>query len=423
MNESVGSTHNLPLGHLKKCQICASEDLELILDMGHHPPCDSLLVERQLFEAESMYPLRFLRCPKCGLAQIDYVVDPKVLFFPEYPYRSGITDTLSHNLQSIAAKLVQSLGLKPGSFVVDLGSNDGTILQGFKSQGMKVLGVEPTNIAQIAIQNGIPTIQEFFGLDVSMRIREEYGRVSVVTAANMFAHVSQLGDLIRGAYDMLVDDGLFLTESHYLLDLLETTQYDSIYHEHLKFYSLKPMIQLFESHDFSVVDAERIPNYGGSIRVIAQKGRGRNGSDRLAALLANEDAFGIYTPAPFLKFRDNVVKSKIDLQTLFLEIKNQGKKVVGVGCPGRASTLLNYCNIDPVLLPYIAEQSTSLKLGMFLPGKHIPILDEKRMFEENPDYVVMLSWHYAEPIIKKLRDKGLKSKIVLPLPSVQILDI
>lgn len=422
MNESMISTYNLQLGHLKKCQICASEELELILDMGHHPPCDSLLVERQLFEAEIVYPLRFLRCRNCGLAQIDYVVDPNVLFFPEYPYRSGITETLSRNLQSIAAKLVETLGLKAGSFVVDLGSNDGTILQGFKSQGMRVLGVEPTNIANIAIQNGIPTIQEFFGLSVAKKILEEYGRVSVVTAANMFAHVSQLGDLIRGVYDMLDDDGLFLTESHYLLDLLETTQYDSIYHEHLKFYSLKPIIHLFESHNFSVVDAERIPNYGGSIRVIAQKGKGRRASARLAALLANEESFGVYTSAPFLKFRDDVIKSKIDLQTVLLDIKNRGETVVGVGCPGRASTLLNYCNIDPVLMPYIAEQSTSLKLGMFLPGKHIPIVDEKRMFEENPDYVVMLSWHYSEPIINKLRQKGLKSKIILPLPEVKILE-
>jgi hypothetical protein len=408
--------HNLPSGHLSYCQICGSSDLELVLDLGYHPPCDSLLTGHQLNEPESMFPLRFWRCPHCRLAQIDYVVDPSTLFFPEYPYRSGITENLSRNLQSIAQKLIDHYGLQKGSLVVDIGSNDGTLLHGFKDRGMKVLGVEPTNISKIAVDNGIPTVQAFFSRDVACRIREENGSAVVVTAANMFAHVAMLGDLIMGVEELLCDGGLFITESHYLLSLIETLQYDSIYHEHLKYYSVQSLVKLFEYYNFTLIHVERIPNYGGSIRAYAKKGKGHPIAPSVQELLHLEKTMGLDDPETYDLFRDKVVRSKLDLQAFALDANRQGKRMIGIGCPGRASTLINYCNIDPVLMPYIAEQSTSLKLGMYLPGKHIPIVDEKQMFEESPEYAVMLSWHYAEPIIRKLYAKGLKSKIVVPLP-------
>ncbi len=416
------SKHDLPLGHIDSCQICASTELELVIDLGYHPPCDSLLNEKQLMEKENTYPLRFIRCKNCGLAQIDHVVAPEELFYPDYPYRTGITETLARNLQSTATKIVKNYKLAPETLAIDIGSNDGTLLQGFKAQGMKTLGVEPTKIAEIAIQNGIPTVQEFFTEAIAKRIKNEYGQASVITAANMFAHIPNLGDLLSGVRELLENDGVFVTESHYLLDLLQTVQYDSIYHEHLKYYALKPLLILMQDSGFTVIDAERIPNYGGSIRVYTRKGEGHHISERLHQLIQEEEATGIYDQQIYSDFRDNVVRSKIDLQTLLLDLRRQEKRVVGVGCPGRSSTLLNFCNIDVELMPYIAEQSTSLKLGLFLPGKHIPIVDESIMFEENPDYVVMLSWHYAAPIMKKLREKGLKSKFIMPLPEVRIVE-
>jgi len=419
---TMRQNHDLPIGHFECCQICHSVDLELIIDLGHHPPCDALLSKEQLFEAEKTYPLRFLRCKHCGLAQIDYVVAPQELFYPDYPYRSGITGTLKQHLQAIGPKLVKELALEAGKLVIDIGSNDGTLLQGFKSQGMNVLGVEPTNIAKLAIEDGIPTIQEFFGEAVAKRICEEYGRAVVVTATNVFAHVPNLGDLIRGVSELLVDGGLFLTESHYLLDLVQTLQYDSIYHEHLRYYSLKPLVLLMSYYDFTVVDAERIPTYGGSIRVYARRGKGFPVSERLNHLLQEEEQEKLYDSRTYVAFREKVLRSKLDLQSLLVDLKRQGMRVVGIGCPGRASTLLNYCNLDPVLMPYIAEQSSSLKLGLFLPGKHIPIVDEEILFRENSDYVVMLTWHYADPIIKKLRQKGLNAKVVFPLPEVRVLE-
>jgi hypothetical protein len=238
----------------------------------------------------------------------------------------------------------------------------------------------------------------------------------------MFAHVAKLGSLIRGVDALLNRGGLFVSESHYLLDLIDTVQYDSIYHEHLKYYSVRSIIKLFNYYDFTVVDVDRIPNYGGSIRVYAMKGKGHSISNSVTRLLAEEERRGLHSGPAYDSFVHKVRQSKIDLQKLLVDARSQGKSVVGVGSPGRAATLLSYCNIDADLMPYIAEQATSLKLGLSMPGSHIPIADEAQMFDKQPDYAVMLSWHYWEPIVDKLRAKGLRARIVLPLPTVRVLE-
>jgi hypothetical protein len=392
------------------------------LSLGHNAPCDSLRWPKHLHEVEKVYPLDLVRCPECSLVQIDFVVAAEELFFAEYPYRSGITASLAGNLRETATTIRERFGLPKGELAIDIGSNDGTLLSGFKSIGMRVLGVEPTNIAEIANANGIETIQQFFEEDVAKRIRAEYGPATVVTAANMFAHVAKLGSLIRGVETLLERGGLFVTESHYLVDLIETVQYDSIYHEHLKYYSMRSIIRLFDYYDFTVVDVDRIPNYGGSIRVYAAKGKGHKVSDSVGRLIAEEERLGIYDAPVFDRFVQQVRQSKLDLQKLLTDARFAGKKVVGIGSPGRASTLLTYCGVDTDMMSYIAEQSSSLKLGLFMPGTHIPIVDEKQMFEEQPDFAVMLSWHYGQDITRKLRSKGLRATIVLPLPTVQCLE-
>ncbi|MCF8150169.1 MAG: class I SAM-dependent methyltransferase [Sulfuritalea sp.] len=414
-------SHDLSPGRIDGCQICGSTGLLPILSLGHHAPCDSLLWPEQLHQLERTYPLDLVRCPDCGLVQIDYVVAPEELFFPEYPYRSGITSTLVGNLRSTGPTIMQRYGIS-GGLAIDIGSNDGTLLSGFKDAGMHVIGVEPTNIAKIANETGIETIQEFFSEDLAKGIVAKRGTAQVVTAANMFAHVSKLGSLIRGVEALLDRGGLFVTESHYLMDLIDTVQYDSIYHEHLKYYSVRSIIRLFDYYEFTVVDVDRIPNYGGSIRVYAMKGKGHPVRESVSHLLAEEERLGLHDGPLYDRFVAQVRQSKIDLQKLLVEARAEGCSVVGVGSPGRAATLLSYCNIDPDMIPYIAEQSTSLKLGLYMPGSHIPIADEARMFAEQPDYAVMLSWHYWEPIVAKLRAKGLRARIVLPLPTVRILE-
>lgn len=415
-------SHDLANGHLDACQICGSNHLIPVINLGHHAPCDSLLWPNQLLEPEKTYPLNLVRCPECSLVQIDYVVAAEELFFPNYPYRSGITSTLVGNLKSSGPTILKRFSVPTGTLAVDIGSNDGTLLSGFKEAGMKVLGVEPTNISRIANESGIETIQAFFDESIASQIIASHGQAEVVTAANMFAHVSKLGSLIRGVEALLVEDGIFVTESHYLLDLIDTVQYDSIYHEHLKYYSVKSIIHLFDFYNFTVVDIDRIPNYGGSIRVYAKKGKYHLVRPSVKELLKEEEHRGLHSGSIYLDFAARIRKSKIQLQNLLLDALTRGERVVGIGSPGRAATLLNYCNIDIDTMLYIAEQSTSLKLGLFMPGSHLPIIDEKAMLEQQPEYAVILSWHYWEPIVEKLRQKGLRSKIIIPLPEVRLLE-
>lgn len=392
------------------------------MDFGHHPPCDALLRPQQLSEPEMFYPLELCRCAVCGLVQINYAVDPEELFYEGYPYITGITPALKGNFDAMAAHLIQMMKLDLGSLVVDIGSNDGTILEGFKARGMKVLGVEPTGIANLANDRGIPTIRAFFNEEVGAHVRQDYGVPSLVTAANVFAHVADLGPCLRGIYHLLADEGTFVSESHYLLDLIETLQYDTIYHEHLRYYSLRPIIDMMKRYGFTVFDAERIPNHGGSIRVYARKNDGQQPSDRLLALLKQEEASGLYDSALYASFRERVRQSKYKLMELLSGLKRKGQRVCGLGCPGRASTIMNYCGIGSDILDYIGEQPGSLKIGLFTPGTHVPVVDEQRMLDEQPDYALVLAWHLGNSVPRKLRQKGLRSKFIVPLPDPVTLD-
>ena len=410
---------NLSPGSMDFCHISTSRDLHSVPHLGFSAPCDSPLTEEGLRRPETSYPLHYVRCRDCGLVQIDHVVDGKELFHPNYPYRSGITVTLRNFLHSLAATMCEKTGLKKNSLVVDIGSNDGTILQGFAKAGMRVLGVEATNIAEIACGQGIETLQEFFSPATARRILASHGPAQLVTAANVFAHVANFRDLMDGISAVLEPNGFFVSESHYQLDILETLQYDSIYHEHLRFYLLRPLQRLFRDNGFTLVDVERIPNYGGSIRVTARKGLHHPAGPAVQKLLRQEEQAGCYTDATYREFAKRVQTSRSEIRRTLVEKARNHGPVPGIGCPGRCVTLLAYCGVGDDLMPYIAEQSTSLKLGMYTPTTHIPIVDEERLFLEQPAYAMILSWHYAEAIVKGLRKKGLKSKVLVPLPVVR----
>lgn len=414
--------HNIEPGHLQACQVCGSKNLELVIDLGHQAPCDSLLTVDQLLEPETTYPLRLVRCTSCSLAQVDYIVDGTVVYHPDYPYRSGITRELYNHHQRLSVEVVERFGTPKDSLVVDIGSNDGTLLKGFQKQGMRTIGVEPTNIAKIAVEDGVDTIQNFFGEEVAREIAAQHGKAKVVTATNVFAHMAGLGDVIRGVEELLDDDGVFVLENHYLLDIVKGVQYDSVYHEHLRSYSIKSIVQLFEYYNLSVVDAHRVASYGGSIRIYVTKGKNTQPSQGLINLITEERDFGLYDSETYIEFAKRALQSKHALVELALQCKRDGQRFVGNSCPGRASTLINYAGLDKTLMPHIAEQPTSLKLGLHLPGKHIPIVDNSILFSEQPEYVVLLAWHYWEPISTNLRERGLKSKFVLPLPEMRIIE-
>jgi hypothetical protein len=316
---------------------------------------------------------------------------------------------------------VKNFALDAKSLVVDVGCNDGTLLRAVKSHGVRVLGVEPTDMAKVAAAAGVPVVQQPFTEAVAAEIVREHGEASMMTATNVFAHMAPLGEVLRGAQRLLKSDGLFMTETHYLLDVLRTAQYDTIYHEHLRTYSLRSLVVLYEQYGFTVVDAVRVDRYAGTLRVFAQKGKDRPVKASVGELLAQEQAFGLDKPEVYTRFRNQTYEAKDRLLEFALRAKEKGERLVGNSCPGRCSTLLNFTGITPDLMPYIAEQPTSMKLGLHLPGRHMPVVDNEILFREQPEYVVLLAWHYEKPIKKLLRERGLKSKLVMPLPEFRIL--
>jgi len=416
--------HDVEYGSLERCQICGSSNLELVLDAGHQPLCDSLLTHEQLQKPEITYPLRLFRCPECTLTQLDYIVDGSVVYAPEYPYRSGITRELASYQQVFADGIVAKIGLEKGSLCVDIGSNDGTLLTGFKKNEMRALGVEPTNIAEIArSENNIETIQSFFTEALAQDIRRDYGAAKVITTTNVFAHMASLGEVMRGIDTLMDSDGIFITESHYLLDVIDTAQYDTIYHEHIRTYSLKSLVTLFDFYNMDVFDVQRADRYGGNIRAYVCRRGSRSISGEVASLLKLEEEFGLGKPAVYSSFRDSAYVSRDRLMEFAYKARIQGRRMVGNSAPGRSSTLLNFCGFKKELMPYLAEQPTSLKLDMFSPGCHIPIVENSILIEEQPDFVVLLAWHYAKPIMEQLRARGLKSTFIMPLPELKTFEL
>lgn len=418
--KSYPDFHFIPTGPIRTCQVCNHTPLKQILDLGFQPLSDSLLTEEMLHEPEMTYPLRMMWCPKCTTVQLDYCVEGSKVYHPDYPYRPGITQELVSYQDSMSASLIAQYGLTPKDLVVDIGSNDGTLLAGFKKRGIRILGVEPTNIAKIARKYGIPTIQKFFTVTVARDIRKRYGPASLIVTTNTFAHMQTLGEFIAGAHALLTPNGIFVNETHYLLDIIKGGQFDSMYHEHLRTYSLRSQIALFKPYDFTLIHVERGSRYGGNIRTHTMKGKGRMVKRSVRDLLALEKKEGLDRFTTYEHFADRVKKARVQFMEFLIDAKKKHLLVVGDASPARGTTLLNYFGADTELLPYITEQPTSLKLNHYLAGKHMPIIHNRKLFEDQPDYVVLLAWHLADPIMHKLKARGLKSDFVVPLPDFHI---
>lgn len=409
--------HDASPGPLTRCQITGSENLNLVIDLGHQPLCDGLLSREDLGKEEKTYPLRLMHCPDSGLAQLDYVVDGTEVYPPTYPYRSGISKPLAEYQRAFADRVVERFGK---GLAVDLGSNDGTLLTGFVRNECRVLGVEPTNVAKIAEEeNDIPTRQEFFTEKIAREIVADLGRAKIVTMTNVFAHMAGLGEVMRGLVHLVGRSGVFISESHYLLDVLEKNQFDTVYHEHIRTYSLKALVKLFPQYGMEVFDVERASRYGGNIRIYASHKGAFPVSDRVGELLSHEEDVGLHLPGVWEAFRRRVLRNR-DLTMEFLyQMHRGGKLVVGCSAPGRASTLINFYGISPDLVEYLGELHDSLKLGKFLPGRHLPIISNRAIVEDRPDAVILFSWHYADVISKRLRSEGVTCPLYVPLPVFQ----
>jgi hypothetical protein len=302
--------------------------------------------------------------------------------------------------------------------IVDIGSNDGNLLINFKDNH-RVLGITPEEIGKIAIERGIPTIIDYFNRDVVSKVLAESGAAKIITATNVFAHIENINEIMECILQLLGKDGVFVSESHYLLALIETLQYDTIYHEHLRYYSLHSLKFLLEKHGLEIIHAKRIPTHGGSIRVYAAR-KGIYPVKDTAAKLLEEESSKVLKKENLWKLRERTVLSKLQLLSMLKEIKEQGKRVYGISAPSRASTLINYVGLDDGILDYVLEIKGSHKIGKYVPGTLIPVVEESILFEDQPEYALLLSWHIADELIPKLREKGFKGDFIVPLPKPEI---
>ena len=410
--------HNFNEGKISKCQICNSKKLLKIIELGNQPLANSLLEKNE--NVKNKFPICVVRCNECTLIQIDHIVNQSEVYHLDYPYLPGITKTVDDEQKEFSNFLIERLSLKSKDLVVDFGSNDGSLLKHLKNQKVKVIGVEPTNIAKIANKNGIETYQNFFNEIVVDEIIKKHGKAKVITSTNVFAHMSTLGDVMKGIVKLIDDDGYYCFENHYALEIIKNVQYDTFYHEHLRTYTLISLDKLFNYYDLSLIDAQIVSRYGGSIRCVVSKKK-REKSLNLKNLIDLEKKLLIdNADSTFSDFTKKVERSKTDLVNLLKKLKNQKKKIIAKSCPARAVVLLNYCQITNSLIDYVAEQPSSLKLNKIIPGTELEIINDEILLTDQPDYILLLAWHLSQPIIDKWKKKGLKSKFIIPLPEVKI---
>ena len=405
---------------VEQCQICGNPDLEPVLFLGYLPPVNKMNVIGDKPHEESSYPAHLLYCPKCQLVQLGLIVDANILFPPEYPYTSSTTKILRDNFAELYRECRTIVDLGNDDLIIDIGSNDGNLLSNFKNNH-RVLGITPEEIGNIAIERGIPTLIDYFTGDVVTQVLSDQGKAKIVTATNVFAHIENVNDIVENIARLMDDDSVFISESHYLLPLIETLQYDTIYHEHLRYYSLHSIRYLLENHGLEIFHAKRIPTHGGSIRVYAARKGAYAVKDTVAETLELEKDT-VLSKEKLLEFRDSVVISKLDLQSMLRDIKKRGESIFGISAPSRASTLINYVGIDDGILDCVLEITGSHKIGKYVPGTLIPVEEESRLYSEQPEYALILSWHIGEELIPKLKEKGFTGKFIIPLPEPRIVD-
>jgi hypothetical protein len=397
------------------CQVCGHAPLTSVLSLGYMPPVNQMVAIGEVPRQQPWFPTNLLHCANCDLVQLGLAVDPVIIFPPEYPYTSGTTKLLRDNFAELYREASGLLQLGPQDLVIDLGSNDGTLIANFQAGGHRVLGIEPTDVGRIAAGRGIPTLQRYFTPDVVAQVKREYGPARVVTAANCFAHMEDVHAVVAGILDLIDPDGVFISESHYLIGLLDTLQYDTVYHEHLRYYSLTSLAHLLRMHGLEVFHARPIPSHGGSIRVYAARQGERPVSDSVARMLAAEPR-GEAMRQRLAAFRNDVMLSKLRLLAMIRDLKEKGARICGISAPSRASTLVNYVGLDEALIDYVCEIAGSLKIGKCMPGTSIPVVEESRLFTDQPDCAIIFSWHIADELAPKLRAKGYRGKLVTPLP-------
>lgn len=405
---------------VETCQICGKVTLESILFLGYLPPVNDFHPIGQRPKEESRYPAEILHCNNCHLLQSGFIVDPKIIFPPSYPYTSSTTRVLRDNFSELYRECSALFPMQPDDLVIDIGSNDGNLLSNFKDH-VKVLGITPEDIGKIAIERGIPTILDYFSRDVARQVRQEYGQAKIITATNVFAHIDNVNEVVESVLDILKDDGLFIIEVHYLVPIIQLNQFDTIYHEHLRHYGLHSLQYLLAAHGMEIIHAKAIPSHAGSIRVYAARSGRYPIKDTVAPLFELEKTT-ILQKEQLLEFKQKSLDAKLGLCSLLADIKKRGERIYGIGAPSRGTTLIHYVGIDEGIVNCILEIQGSHKIGKYVPGTIIPVLEESKLYADQPEYALLFSWQITDELIPKIRAKGFQGKFIVPLPQARVIE-
>ena len=399
------------------CRSCGAPDLQLILALGRMPLANALLDEAALADQEPRFPLDLALCRHCSLLQITETVPPETLF-RKYLYFSSFSDTMVRHAQQLACDLVDRRKLGTGSLVVEIGSNDGYLLQHFVKEGVPVLGIEPArNIAAVAQERGIRTLPEFFGPAVARQLAQDGERADVIVANNVIAHIPDINGIFTAIKILLKDDGVFVMETPYVKALLDGLAFDTIYHEHLFYYSLTALEALFRRNGLAASNVEHVSTHGGSLRVTVTHAGREGARPEVDALLEDERRWGVGDDACYREFAEKVIAASAQLLALLTDLKSSGKRIAAYGAAAKGTTLLNFMNVDTDLVEFVVDRSTH-KQGCYVPGVRVPIRPVEELLTSMPDYVLMLAWNLADEIIEQqseYRSRG--GRFILPMPT------
>ena len=401
------------------CRSCGKRELITILSLGKTPLANALLTREQLAESEPTFDLELVFCPSCTLVQITETVPPETLF-REYFYLSSFSETMLRHSEENVRELIPSRDLNSESLVVEIASNDGYLLQYYKRAGIPVLGIEPArNIAQTAVERGIPTLCEFFDAELAKKLIAEGKRADVVHANNVLAHVSDLNGFVNGVQILLKDTGVAVIEVPYVKDMIDRHEFDTIYHEHLCYFSLTALDNLFRRHDLLIEDVKRLDIHGGTLRIYARKQNSNVRSAVVDRMLAEEAAW-VGNEEFYRGFGNDVERLRVELVSMLSRLKAEGKRIAVYGASAKGSTLMNYFGLGRPLLDFVVDRST-IKQGHYTPGTHLPIYSPDMLLTEKPDYVLLLTWNFADEILQQqdeYRKQG--GRFIIPIPEVRV---